>query len=200
MFQSGWNRIQSGDWTRKNLASPAELAATLEAEMQPYWLKLGRLIHTFAAIEADLQEALAADSGLPKHLAKVVFKGMQVDRSIDQLRAIWRAGEKKPETFLINALTQLSVLNRARNDLVHYGAQFNGQHWETPQSALVRVLQLDDLDDMISDAGQIRAAFTAHALTFSVGRGQEIRAYFVGVANEPWRFNSIRGAPGNQRK
>ena len=126
--------------------------------------------------------------------AKAIFQGLQIDRAYEALKKIWAAAKREPPAFLKRALAQLVLINASRNDILHRGARFDGEHWLVATKngeGMVRVVMVETLHAMALDTITISLAFSAHAMEFGVGRTQEIRTQFIAAVEKDWSFKPV---------
>jgi hypothetical protein len=97
-----------------------------------YWQALGRFIEAFASTETGMFNLLAYYAGLSTAPAKALFSGTRIDAAIKLIRRIiameGAADERKNELEIV--FSQLSAINEARNDIIHYGS------WETTEGRM----------------------------------------------------------------
>jgi hypothetical protein len=96
-----------------------------DSRARSYWRELGLFLELFASMEVFLIEALEHYCRLSPTAGRVLFSGLRAKDAGDHIKKILAAsGVKGPRTAeLEEALAQMSLLNTARNDLVHYGRQ-----------------------------------------------------------------------------
>jgi hypothetical protein len=120
-------------------------AAALAAFLVPghtkeYWEALGEFVSTFSSVEVNMQLALWTFAGLSRPMATAILAGStRIDSAINLMNKIsvakkWRA-ERKKEFSAIS--TQLGIINKIRNDILHYGAESASQdEWIISNKAL----------------------------------------------------------------
>jgi len=97
---------------------------TVAAKYNEYMLALGRFVSQFSNIESQIQRTLWKFSGVLEPTAQAVFSGVRTDGCIQYLNRIAGAqrwsDEKKNELEYV--LSQLGMINKLRNDILHYGS------------------------------------------------------------------------------
>jgi hypothetical protein len=90
-----------------------------------YYLELGRFIQRFAGIEAKLQDVLWHFSGVSPEVARSIFSGVRPDQAVSFIKRLNRSRGTELHPMLAETLDQVSVINAARNMIIHYGALFD---------------------------------------------------------------------------
>lgn len=95
-----------------------------EKKNAPYMFALGNFISMFSALEAKLQAALWKFAGVTPPGAQAVFSGVRVNGAMQFINRLadaqnWDKARKDELQFMF---AQLGIINRLRNDLLHYGA------------------------------------------------------------------------------
>lgn len=104
-----------------------------EKKNAPFNFALGRFISMFSALEAKLQAALWKFAGVSPPSAQAVFSGVRVDGAMQFINRLadaqnWDKARKDELQFMF---AQLGIINRLRNDLLHYGASWQELEDET---------------------------------------------------------------------
>jgi hypothetical protein len=104
-------------------------AEQLRAAQAEYHRLLGRFVDRFARIEARLFELLAEYSGLSDKAAGAVFSGSRADNTMSLIKrlAVANSLPKKTRDDIDYVFTQVGIINKTRNDLLHYG--ITGTHF-----------------------------------------------------------------------
>jgi hypothetical protein len=103
---------------------PDDIFEQLSQPFHAYWRALGEFIFWFALVERDLQSLASHVAGLDSTKASAMFGNLRVDAAKDMITRLLDAeGRKQEKSALSPALDQLSRIARARNQLVHWGAQ-----------------------------------------------------------------------------
>jgi len=104
-----------------------------EKKNAPYMFALGNFISMFSALEAKLQAALWKFAGVTPPGAQAVFSGVRVNGAMQFINRLadaqnWDKARKDELQFMF---AQLGIINRLRNDLLHYGASWQELEDET---------------------------------------------------------------------
>lgn len=92
-----------------------------------YHLALGRFIDAFATAEHNLKFAVASVSNVPRETAKAIFSGTRVKLAIDFIRRIYESRNELIPQDIDKSLSHMSAILTARDEIVHYGATFDGE-------------------------------------------------------------------------
>ncbi len=104
---------------------PASDTPEGKARIAAYYEALGQFVHTFSQVETAVARTLWTYAGTRPPVAKIIFAGTRVDGGcgyIKQLAAATTAS-KELKDDLEDVLQQLGIINGARNNILHYGAQ-----------------------------------------------------------------------------
>lgn len=85
-----------------------------------YRLALGTFIHDFAMLEAFLFDLLCAAAGVSSEIGGALFSGARAENLMSLTKRCYEASETEFPPFLQRAFSQITVLNHARNDAVHF--------------------------------------------------------------------------------
>jgi hypothetical protein len=101
------------------------------AAQRAYWMALGKFISEFSIVETVLNVALWRYAKLDKTIAGGLLGALRVDIAMQNINRVIEARNLKGAR--INELRiifdQLGKLNRARNDIVHFGVmEERGSH------------------------------------------------------------------------
>lgn len=96
-------------------------------QVDDYWHALGQFIDGFAWIESEMQLLIWQETKVPADMAKAIFSGFRLDQAKDLINRAREASGKTEDKRLKRAFAQLTVITKARNDIVHYGATFVGE-------------------------------------------------------------------------
>ncbi len=95
-----------------------------------HFTTLGLFIDNFAQVETLLYSQLLKEAAIPFETAQAIFSDAKNDRARDLIGRIRSARGLSESTLLKRAFDQLSLINRLRNDLVHYGTRIqDGERW-----------------------------------------------------------------------
>lgn len=87
--------------------------------MTLYFQRLGEFIHTFSAIERDMQHLLWHFAGVSKRKGKALFSGVKAAGAIDLINKIVENRSQKVRDDLGYIFAQLKLINNARNHMLH---------------------------------------------------------------------------------
>src|SRR5262249_52351546 len=117
------SRSWGDDSMANGLAKTVVSAFPGSPKEKAYWLALGRFIEEFAIVELLLNFTLWRYAKLDKRVAQGLIGQQRVDRAMQDITRIVEArglkGARVKELQII--FDQLCKLNRARNDIVHFG-------------------------------------------------------------------------------
>jgi len=80
-----------------------------------YWTALGEFVHRFAESERILQVALWMYARTDPQVSAVVFSGVRIDQGKKWINSMRQAKKMPPDPALQAALSQLGMINDARN-------------------------------------------------------------------------------------
>ena len=189
---------------------PSNLAAR-----RAYWQALGQFLDMFATVEATLFFALSHYAKTPPNTARAIFSGVRVDTATSFLRRIMEVENISLDLAadLKSALDQLHIINKVRNDLVHYGALSVSDNADVMivTNALLALtkdrlhttpVSVQILDDLVADLHKIQA----HLVTRHVGWGPNESGFVDVVMPErgrllsiSWRYKSPPQSHGRSR-
>lgn len=145
----------------------------------PYLAALGRFVHAFSQIEAHLTVVLWVAAKIDFDIARALLSGVRIDGAINLLgRTMDARGIIGPNrTSLDAALQQLGLINKMRNDVLHYGATAlaNGELIVSNKMSAHLISRLREvpisvqsLDDMTYDLDKIwvQLEVSGHRLIF----------------------------------
>jgi hypothetical protein len=176
-----------------------------------YWKALGRFIHAFSDAEAIVQMLLWTESAVTVDVARSIFSGARIDTAkgfITRLRESRGVGEH-PQ--LKRAFDQLAVITRARNDIVHYGAKFDGTTFSVSNSLVAHIpertrsfaVSPEIFEEMIADLGAIRSILGAYQLermketpgAILAGDPQDVIDSLYRTGSAPWQYKPTQPIP-----
>jgi hypothetical protein len=103
---------------------PASQTAAGKERLREYFEALGRFVDMFSRAEAAVSLTLWHYAKTSPDIAKIIFAGAKVDLSATFIRQLAHATGASQELRddLEEALQQLGIINRVRNQVLHYGA------------------------------------------------------------------------------
>jgi hypothetical protein len=85
-----------------------------------YRYALGTFINEFTWMEMFLFHLLCAAANVTEGVGQALFSGARADEMTKLVRRCYEASDKQLEPWLERALSQITVLNGVRNQVVHY--------------------------------------------------------------------------------
>jgi hypothetical protein len=173
---------------------------------QEYWASLGEFVSTFSIVEVNMQLALWEFAGLSRPLAIALLAGStRIDSAINLMSKIsvarkWKAARKRE---LQTICTQLGIINKVRNDILHYGARFTKGEWVVSNRALaatqkrtrITKFTVRALKDMTKDLMAINSRVVY--LAWGSFMKPKTRRSFTQVRHHAWRYKppskAVRG-------
>lgn len=167
----------------------------MSAKDDAYFLALGRFVDAFSMAEHNLKFALAAFAEIPRDVAQAIFSGTRTADAVAFIRRVSESRGKDISADLDAALTQMTVINGTRNEIVHYGASqygtelmmTNAAHTIERQRRFVR-FSVEDIDTMSADLAAISARFTLVLVESSLGAIPEAVRFLEKRAQVPLRY------------
>src|ERR1700731_469239 len=130
-----------------NAISPAQtdyvgplLRFLIPQHTQEYWAALGEFVSTFSTVEVNMQQALWEFAGLSRPLALALLAGStRIDSAMTLINKVsvakkWKSARKRE---LQTICTQLGIINKVRNDILHYGANYIEGEWVVSNRSMV---------------------------------------------------------------
>jgi hypothetical protein len=185
-----------------NLATSNPPPATLDGaqeRVRAYRLALGEFVDMFATVETFVHNVLRNYTKSSFRMSNAVFSGVRTDAATKLLRRIREIEQIGDEAWadLEPVLTQLSVINDRRNQILHHGAEGIAEGTGHVTNALLA--HMDDritsfpisakiLNDMTSDLRKIML----HFYNRHMGKLQWPASNSIEAANDilraPWRY------------
>ena len=99
----------------------------LEEPYHDYWFHLGKFIHAFAQIEAQLLLLLVRTAGLSGIKAGALFHGIRQEGARDSINNLLQATKQfEKKRRLESSFAQIATIGTVRNNIVHWGARLDG--------------------------------------------------------------------------
>lgn len=162
-----------------------------------YHLSLGRFIDAFSTAEHNLKFALAAVANVPRETAKAIFSGVRVKGAIDYIRRIFESRNETIPPDINRALSHMSAILTARDEMVHYGNTFDGTtltmtmttapHTISRQAKTKR-RSLGDIDDMTADLLTLGSIFISVIIRDNPNTYPEALELFRQAEQVPFRY------------
>lgn len=170
-----------------------------------YFTDLGRFIHAFASMEAQLHYVLWQEAGVSPEVARAILSGAKIDTAKSYVNRLYEARGKTVHPAVKSAFAQMTVINTFRNDLVHYGSEFkfggisvsNSLMAHTPERLRETPLQADTLNEAESDCYRIKMILALHAATMNqtIIAREPLEDTITKEAAKPWRYKPPQPAP-----
>lgn len=131
-----------------------------------YFHTFGLFIDSFANLEATLAWFLRDIAGVDAETGRAIFSGTRVETAVSHIKRIFEARGQQMPPRLLGALSQISVINGMRNDLVHHPlitSETKGMHYSTklvahiPERIRETPISTRILRSAIADMNQIYA-------------------------------------------
>jgi hypothetical protein len=127
-FHASGSKSEGEFFFAEVMTGPPDQQEWLEAyykKTDAYNLALGRFVSIFSMVECCLQTYLWHFAGISKPTAQAVFSGIRVDGAMQLINRIadahnWHDPAKERIKYVFS---QLGMINRLRNDILHYGAE-----------------------------------------------------------------------------
>jgi hypothetical protein len=167
---------------------------------QEYWASLGEFVSNFSIVEVNMQQALWEFAGLSRPLALALLAGStRIDSAMTLMNKISIAKKwKSPRKRELQAIcTQLGIINKVRNDILHYGADFRKGEWvvsnrsmvATQKRARITKFTVRALKDMTKDLMAINSRLVY--LAWGPFMNARARRSFTHVRIAPWRYKPL---------
>lgn len=188
------------------MAEETKDGQNIMVKIKAYWLALGTFIHKFSELERQMQLLLWQESNVSPVTAKAIFSGVKIDQAkdlINRVRATKGLGE---DARLSRIFSQITVISGARNDIVHYGAEFNEPNFTVSNKFIAHIPERirkfssepDDLYKLLHDLNIISAGLQIYALelakatpgAISAGNLDLFIAAIQPTADAPWLYKS----------
>lgn len=172
----------------------------LQKEYDAYCLALGRFTDAFSQVELVLHFTLSSYANVNRKTAQAVFSGVRIDNAMGLIKRLaiasklhWR--KRKDLDYVFD---QLGIINKARNDIVHYGGQ-----WQGPERGRIvsnrfvalttdhlreRPISAEALDHMCHDLMKINLHLSLHALPLSIAKRARYQNPFRPVLKSAWQY------------
>lgn len=144
-----------------------------EEQWQPYYQALGRFVTYFALVEGTVLHVLWQLTNLDDATAKALLSGVRIDQATSLLNRLRDTRKHDPNPQLDKIIHQLGQITRVRNDLLHFGAEFddsvgryitsNKRTAHTPDRLRETPVSPDELNAMTDDLRTIWARLPSYA-------------------------------------
>jgi hypothetical protein len=171
-----------------------------------FFQALGRFLTRFSEIEALMQTTLWSLAGVPQPTAQAVFSGVRTEGAMQFINRIAAAEEwntyRREELQYV--FTQLGLINKLRNNILHYGAEQEGpdawvvtnkQFVHVPENVSRTIISPTTLEHARHDLDKVETHLTYLLLATSHIPGPD-RDQIESVLQRPWRYKppqQVRG-------
>ena len=90
-----------------------------------YWLALGRFTSEYSRVETCVQTLLWIVAETPPKTAQAIFSGTKTDTACRFIRRLFESRNEDLPELLSRAFDRLAIINTVRNDIIHYGIQYD---------------------------------------------------------------------------
>lgn len=181
-------------------------------ELSAYWFALGKFVHRYSEIEWTMHQVVRIVADVPDRSARVLFSGTRVSAAADIIKRFYRARKKSVPPSLARAFSQIGVITKARDRLLHYGFTMNeGKAIVTDETrnivdrAFKHSITVTDLDDLEADAITLNSCLVVFWIEARRPDLLDTPLYLERLASsqQPWRYkepkpmrpkDSIRGS------
>jgi hypothetical protein len=191
---------------------PASNTEEGKQRLSAYYEALGRFVDMFSRVETLVTLTLWHYAKTSPEIAKVIFAGARMDISSTYIKQLAEAtgAPKDLQDNLAYVLQQASIINKARNDVLHYGAEFVAEGQAFVSNALRAKgkptsfpISPDLLDDMTADLLRISAHLNYRHLM--VAKSDEDQADLVVITRAlsegpPWRYKHREHSPEQPKR
>jgi len=170
----------------------------LSEKAEGYMLALGRFVSIFSKVEATLQTSLWKLAGVPEPTAQAVFSGLRVDACIQFIGRIADAQkwEKRRKDELRYVFSQLGMINKLRNNILHYGATMERHEdvWVVSNKTFVhipeKIQEIRITPTLLNNATADLVKIESHLIVMTWGdEMSEIpRAAFAEILKTAWLY------------
>lgn len=125
----------------------------------------------FAHAEALIQLLLWKVAGLQMPLAQAVLSGVRVDQAMSLINRALDASGRVDDKFALERLfSQFGLLNRTRNDILHYGAILAEKDVATVSNALVAHIPSRVREIKVSIFNLEQMSFDLRVIAYALGQ------------------------------
>ncbi len=187
--------------------------ALLSQDIDRFRHSVGRFVLQFSDVEAMLQTVVWHFAGIAPPIAQAVFPGIRIEAAMTYMNRIadarkWNDAEKSGFEYIF---LQLGMINKLRNDILHYGATLdldNVGHWlvtnelvaHIPEKIRTTRISATTLDDASSDLHKIGSHLII--LTWGDSMPPEAHNFYEAELARAWQYKPQQqaGDPSTTRK
>lgn len=156
-----------------------------------YWVALGKFIHCFSSLEIEIKMALAYAVGVRPGITQAIWSGTRADAALQLLRRVRQMDDAPQDVSFERWSSQFTIINTARNEIVHSPAEFNGKELivtnfaKALPSACKEILVSEKLlDNMTADVCTISVGVICYL--YRTSQKEEPPVHWIEAANAPW--------------
>lgn len=176
-------------------------------EVLAYYETLGRFIQGFANTEGTINGALREFSKVTGPVARSIFSGTRAEAAKQLIIRILDAENYRQviKDELKGVFDQLGLINAARNEIIHYGAQFedadrfivtNAARAHLPSRISTLVVSAEILEQMMDDLNKISLTIVVRVMDLSDPEAASRFAEALApLLRRPWRYKPTKPVP-----
>lgn len=180
-------------------------AEAAQKALTTYYERLGSFVSQYARTEGLMKLVLQILAGLKSPLAAALLSGVRADQSINLInRALDATGRAAWKADLKRAFDQFTVITKVRNDILHYGAEFetpdillisNQRDAHIPERLRETRIRPEHLRRMSIDLHVINAGILTVLDRVSRSPFRQSATDMAKLAHEPWLYKSPPPSP-----
>jgi hypothetical protein len=176
-------------------------------DVSAYYETLGRFIQGFANAEGTINGALREFSKVTGPVARAIFSGTRAEAAKSLITRILDAENYSQgiKDELKNVFDQLGLINSARNDIVHYGTQFeetdrfvvtNADRAHLPSRVSTMAVSSKILEQMMADLNKICLTVVVRVMALSDQKAASHLGRALGpLLQRPWQYKPTKPVP-----
>lgn len=186
---------------RSHINKRKALGTLYRAAPEAYFSALGRFVTMFSLVESATALVLWGAAGLKPPMAQAVFSGTRMDVATGTIKRIFDINEESGyrKGKIVEAINQLSIITKARNDVLHYGIDFlsdpldlritNALFAHIGSKIRTTKISSDILENMTVDLARILVIFVEYYLISSMPDLESLNDEHQPLL-EPWLYKS----------
>jgi hypothetical protein len=182
------------------------VSRSIPPNVAAYYQSLGTFVQAFARVEATMHGVLKRFCNVSPVIARSIFSGTRTEAAKQYITRIMYAKrmDQPIKTEMKYVFDQLGVINSTRNDIIHFGAEFEGEQLfvntamlaHLPEKARRIEVSSKILDQMTADLNKI----TLHLIVCTMGTDSPDTANFFRIGlnpilQQPWLYKPTQPAP-----
>jgi hypothetical protein len=173
-------------------------------EVLAYYETLGRFIQGFANTEGTINGALREFSKVTGPVARAIFSGTRAETAKQFITRILDAENYSQgiKDELKNVFDQLGLINSARNDIVHYGTQFeetdrfivtNADRAHLPSRVSTMAVSAKILEQMMADLNKISLTIVVRTMGLNDPKAaSQLGHVLAPLLQRPWQYKPTK--------